>query len=87
MRLWLVRYNHIIRDKNMKNLKIVLICLLCLIMTACSNGFAKREYEDNEKISQMEDHYSKEKPGKKFCELVLFFLYESFINLYNRNKK
>lgn len=44
----------------MKNLEIVLICLLCLIMTACSNGFAKREYEYNEKISQMEDHYSKE---------------------------
>lgn len=29
-------------------------------MTACSNGFAKREYADNERISQMEDHYSKE---------------------------
>lgn len=44
----------------MKKLKIVGISLLCLLLTACSNGFAKREYEANEKISQNADRYAKE---------------------------
>lgn len=44
----------------MKKLKIILISLLCLIMTSCSNEFAKREYDSNEKISQIADHYAKE---------------------------
>lgn len=44
----------------MKRLKILLICLLCLLMTACSNGFAKSEYDAADKIAQQEDHYAKE---------------------------
>ena len=37
----------------------LLICLtMCL--TGCSNEFAKREYNDAEKIVQIEDHYAKE---------------------------
>lgn len=44
----------------MKKLKTALICLLCLLLTACSNEFAKKEYDSDKKISQMEDHYAKE---------------------------
>lgn len=44
----------------MKKQKIALICLLCLLITACSNEFAKKEYDSDIKISQPEDHYSKE---------------------------
>lgn len=44
----------------MKKLKIMLISLLFLFMMACSNEFAKQEYNSNEKISLMNDHYSKE---------------------------
>lgn len=44
----------------MKRLKIVLFSLLCLLMMACSNEYARREYDSNDKISQMENHYSKE---------------------------
>ena len=43
----------------MKKLKTVWICLLCICMTACSNEFARLEYESDEKISRKEDHYSK----------------------------
>lgn len=46
--------------KNMKKLKITLICLVCLFITACSNAFAKKEYDSDEKISQIEDHYAQE---------------------------
>jgi len=31
--------------KSTKKLKIVWVSLLCLLMTACSNEFAKREYD------------------------------------------
>ncbi len=44
----------------MWKLKIILLCLLCLLITACSNQFAKREYDSDEKIAQNEDHYAKE---------------------------
>jgi len=30
------------------------------MMTACSNEFAKREYDSDEKIAQNTDHYAKE---------------------------
>jgi len=46
--------------KSTKKLKIVWVSLLCLLMTACSNEFAKREYDSNEKIALKEDHYAKE---------------------------
>ena len=45
---------------NMRKLKLVLLCLLCLLMTACSNQFAKEEYDSDEKIAQNVDHYAKE---------------------------
>ena len=45
---------------NMRKLKMVLLCLLCLLMTACSNQFAKEEYDSDEKIAQNADHYAKE---------------------------
>ena len=44
----------------MRKLKLVLLCLLCLLMTACSNQFAKEEYDSDEKIAQNTDHYAKE---------------------------
>lgn len=44
----------------MRRFRIVLLCLLCLMMTACSNEFAKREYDSDEKIAQNTDHYAKE---------------------------
>lgn len=44
----------------MKKLKIICITLLCLFMTACSNEFARQEYDSDEKIAQMEDRYAKE---------------------------
>lgn len=44
----------------MKKLKIILVCLMSLFMTACGNGYARREYDSDEKISQMSDHYAKE---------------------------
>ncbi len=46
--------------------KVFTIFTICLIMcvticlTGCSNEFAKREYNDAEKIVQIEDHYAKE---------------------------
>lgn len=43
----------------MKRRKMIWICLLCLLMTACSNEFARREYNSDEKISRPEDHYTK----------------------------
>lgn len=43
----------------MKKRKLAAIALLCLLLTACSNEFAEREYDSDEKISQQEDHYSK----------------------------
>lgn len=43
----------------MKKLKIISIFLLCLLLTACSNEFAKKEYDSDEKIAQKTDHYSK----------------------------
>lgn len=44
----------------MKKLRFILIGLLCLLMTACSNEFAKREYDSDEKIAQTADRYAKE---------------------------
>lgn len=41
----------------------VLICLiLCttLILVGCGNGFARRDYNDTEKIVQIEDRYAKD---------------------------
>ena len=40
--------------------KIVWLSALCLFMLGCSNGFAEREYDSSEKISQTEDRYAKE---------------------------
>lgn len=36
-----------------------MIVLICLILTGCNNGFAEREYDSDDKISQMEDRYTK----------------------------
>ena len=44
----------------MKKLKITLISLLFLLMMACSNEFARQEYNSNEKIALINDHYAKE---------------------------
>lgn len=43
----------------MKKIFAVFIGILCLFMTACSNEFAEREYDVDEKISQS-DRYAKE---------------------------
>lgn len=39
---------------NMRKSKIVLLCLLCLTITACSNEFAKREYDSAEKLLRVQ---------------------------------
>ncbi len=44
----------------MRKYRIVLLCVLSLLMTACSNEFAKREYNSDEKIAQDADQYAKE---------------------------
>lgn len=44
----------------MRKFTIALLWLLCLMMKACSNEFAKREYDSDEKIAQNTDHYAKE---------------------------
>lgn len=46
-----------------KNFIIVLICsIVCLAigLTGCGNEFAKQEYNDAEKIAQIEDSYAKD---------------------------
>lgn len=47
------------RQEIMRKFRIVLLCLFCLMMTACSNKFAKREYDSDEKIAENTDHYAK----------------------------
>ena len=44
----------------MKMVRMLSMILLCLLITACSNAFAKREYNSDEKISQTSDRYAKE---------------------------
>ena len=44
----------------MKKLYIIILSLLCLFMTACSNEFARNEYDSDEKISETADRYAKE---------------------------
>ena len=46
-----------------QNIIIVLICLIVCVtigLTGCGNEFAKQEYNDAEKIAQIEDRYAKE---------------------------
>ena len=46
-----------------KNIIIVLICLIVCVtigLTGCGNEFAKQEYNDAEKIAQIEDRYAKD---------------------------
>lgn len=43
----------------MRRLEMIVLCLLCLLLTACSNQFAKQEYDSDEKIAQSSDHYAK----------------------------
>lgn len=43
----------------MKKIKGLLLVLMCFIVTGCSNEFAEREYDSNEKIAETKDHYSK----------------------------
>ena len=43
----------------MKKRKILLLGLLCLLITACSNAYARRDYDSDEKISQAGNRYSK----------------------------
>lgn len=44
----------------MRKLCIIVLSLLCLFMTACSNKFARNEYDSDEKISETADRYAKE---------------------------
>ena len=44
----------------MKKSVILLVVLFCVFMTACSNEFAKQDYNSVEKIAGEEDHYAKE---------------------------
>ncbi len=46
-----------------QNIIIVLICLIVCVtigLTGCGNEFAKQEYNDAEKIAQIEDRYAKD---------------------------
>lgn len=49
----------------MKKLNIICLILVCLCLTACSNEFARQEYDSDEKISQIQDHYTKEKSNSR----------------------
>ena len=51
-----------------KKLRIVLLGLLCLFLTSCSNEYARLEYENEEKIAQDADHYSKERSVSRSME-------------------
>ena len=44
----------------MRKLSTIVLSLLCLLMTACSNEFARTEYDSDEKISETADRYAKE---------------------------
>lgn len=46
--------------RAMRKLIIPMILLGCLFLGACSNLFARQEYDSDEKIAQKEDHYAKE---------------------------
>lgn len=52
--------NNLKKVRKYRKLKMILLCLLCLLVTACSNQFAKQEYDSDEKIAQNADHYAKE---------------------------
>ena len=52
--------NNLKKVRKYRKLKMILLCLLCLLVTACSNQFAKQEYDSDEKIAQNTDHYAKE---------------------------
>ena len=43
----------------MKRTAMILAAALCLTMTACSNEFAEKEYDNAEKIVQTSDQYAK----------------------------
>lgn len=49
----------------MKKLNILCLILVCFFMTACSNEFARQEYDSDQKISQIPDHYAKEKSSSR----------------------
>lgn len=44
----------------MKRVLAILSVLVCLLMAGCSNEFAEKEYDSDEKISKTEDRYAKE---------------------------
>jgi len=44
----------------MKRVLTILSVLVCLLMAGCSNEFAEKEYDSDEKISKTEDRYAKE---------------------------
>jgi len=44
----------------MKRRILFLILIVCLFISGCSNGFAKREYNSDDKIAKKEDHYAKQ---------------------------
>lgn len=47
---------------NLKKVKTYIMAgLLCVLLTGCSNEFAKREYNDADRIAKTEDRYAKEK--------------------------
>ena len=52
--------NNLKKVRKYRKLKMILLCLLCLLVTACSNQFAKQEYDSDEKIAQGTDRYAKE---------------------------
>ena len=52
--------NNLKKVRKYRKLKMILLCLLCLLVTACSNQFAKQEYDSDEKIAQDTDRYAKE---------------------------
>ena len=49
--------NNLKKVRKYRKLKMI---LLCLLVTACSNQFAKQEYDSDEKIAQDTDRYAKE---------------------------
>ena len=44
-----------------KKSRYLLALLMCVLLTGCNNDFAKKEYNDMDKIAKTEDRYAKEK--------------------------
>lgn len=50
----------VIKTMKQKKIHITFLVVLCLLMTGCNTEYAKKEYNSNEKIASVDDHYTKQ---------------------------